>query len=263
MPDRHEGIGTSLATVRPGGPDAAAYGAAPAGEPLHDSALGAALLEVARRRGRATAVVWPQDGELRSWSFTELMTRARAAAAEGLLRILHPGERLAIWSANSPNWLVAEIGAALAGVVLVPMNPSLTRNEAVFLLRDSGARAVLAGEPWRGRDLHADAAAIASQTAPAPAVLRLEAWCDEQSAGGTPLPTVEARQILRIQYTSGTTGTPKGALVTHLMGTNVGPISFRGMQLGTADVIFSPLPFHHVGGSLCQARWASSASAAR
>lgn len=220
--------------------------------PLDETSLGAAMQEVASRRGTAPALVWEQDDGLTSLSYEQLSSRARAVA-EGLLEFLAPGDRLGVWSANTPNWIVAEIGAALAGVVLVPLNPALTAREAAYLLSSSGAGAVLAGDPWRDRDLLANATAVTADLPSRPAVLPLERWCDQlgEPTGGA-LPRVEPGDALRIQYTSGTTGTPKGVLITHFMGVNIGPISFRGLGLDSTDVVCAPLPFHHVGGSICQ-----------
>jgi fatty-acyl-CoA synthase len=65
------------------------------------------------------------------------------------------------------------------------------------------------------------------------------------------LPVVAPEDLLMVQYTSGTTGTPKGAMLPHLVGTNVGPMSHRALGLTESDVVCSPLPFHHVGGSVC------------
>ena len=178
-------------------------------------------------------------------TYAELAGRARAAAA-AIRAELAPGDRIAIWSANEPDWIVAQLGAALAGVVLVPLNPALTDGEARFIVRSSGARAVLTGSPWRGRDLPVGGGAARRTGVAARGLGRDgDAGRAARTADGRP------EDLLLMQYTSGTTGTPKGAMLSHLVGTNVGPMSHRALGLTEDDVVCSPLPFHHVGGSVC------------
>ena len=211
---------------------------------LDRSSVGAAFTRAAQQRPEAVALRWATDGRPAAMTYTELLERAHAVAA-ALAGRLAPGDRVAIWSANTPEWIVALLGAALAGVVLVPLNPALTDPEAEFILGASGTRLVLAGPPWRGRDLLASGAALGVEARP------LVAFGADEPAGTAPLPDVGPDDLLLIQFTSGTTGTPKGAMLSHLVGANVGPISHRALGLGPDDVVCSPLPFHHVGGSLC------------
>jgi fatty-acyl-CoA synthase len=184
-------------------------------------------------------------------SYAELLRRSRAVAAAIAAR-LAPGERVAIWSANNPEWIIAQVGAALAGMVLVPLNPALTDAEAGFIVGASSARALLAGPPWRGRDLVASAIGLAVDAGDLD-VLPLVEWTSAVAAAdeATRLPEVAPDDLFLVQYTSGTTGAPKGAMLTHLVGTNGGPISHRALGLTEDDVVCSPLPFHHVGGSVC------------
>lgn len=177
-----------------------------------------------------------------------MLDRVESTAAR-LQRLAGPGDRVALWAANSVDWILAEYGAALAGLVLVPLNPALTPAEAAHIVTDAGARVVLAGPAWRGHDLLTSAEALAVD--PRPAVLPLAAVTRGDRVTPAPLPDVPPESILRIQYTSGTTGTPKGAVLTHLIGANVGPLSHLAIGLDEDDIVCSPLPFHHVGGSVC------------
>ena len=213
-------------------------------EELDRATVGAAFTRAAERRPDAIALRWTADGQPGAMTYAQLLERARRGAA-ALAAQLAPGERVAIWSANDPAWIVAQLAAALAGAVLVPINPALTDPEAAFIVRASGARLLLAGRPWRGRDLSGSAATFGVDVRP------LDTWSEHAPADGSVSRDVGPDDLLLIQYTSGTTGTPKGAMLSHLVGANVGPISHRALGLGPDDVVCSPLPFHHVGGSLC------------
>ncbi|WP_433632483.1 class I adenylate-forming enzyme family protein [Nocardia sp. CA-120079] len=220
-------------------------GAIPA---LVESSVGARFRETARRRGNATALLWEEDDNLRRLDFMTMLGRVESTAAR-LQQVAAPGDRVALWAANSVDWILAEYGAALAGMVLVPMNPALTTAEATHIIADSGTRVLLAGPVWRGRDLLGFAQGL--EVTPHPVVLPLEAVTQGDRITPTALPDVSPESILRIQYTSGTTGAPKGAALNHLVGANVGPLSHVTIGLDEEDIVCSPLPFHHVGGSVC------------
>jgi fatty-acyl-CoA synthase len=221
-----------------------------AGE-LDRSSVGAAFTREATRRPDAVALRWTEAGVPMAMTYAELLDRARAVAAAGGSR-LAPGDRVAIWSSNDADWIIAQLAAALAGVVLVPLNPALTDAEARFILGASGARLLLVSSPWRGRDLLASATGLAGESGTLE-VVPLAEWVADGPRGEdlVALPDVRPEELLLVQYTSGTTGTPKGAMLTHVVGTNVGPISHRALGLTEEDVVCSPLPFHHVGGSVC------------
>jgi fatty-acyl-CoA synthase len=222
--------------------------------PIERSAVGAVFLTVAGRRPDAVALRWDLDTIPRSMTYGELARQARRLAHR-ILEELAPGDRLALWSANSAEWIMVQLAAALARVVLVPVNPALTESEARFILSSSGARLLLAGPVWRGHDLVASATEVA-KALPELTARPLMEWVqlpdDGEDVSDVPaLPAVSPDDLMLIQYTSGTTGAPKGAMLTHLVGTNVGPLSHGVLGLTEHDVICSPLPFHHVGGSVC------------
>ena len=200
-------------------------------EALNRSAVGEQFLAVAARRPDAVALRWDLDTAPGSMTYGELAHRARGLARR-ILEELTPGDRLALWSANNREWIVAQLAAALAGVVLVPMNPALTESEARFIVTSSGARLVLAGPEWRGRDLVAMASAMVGDL-PDVTSSPLTEWVHAPADGtdAVELPAVSSEDLLQIQYTSGTTGTPKGAMLTHLVGTNAGPLSHDALGL--------------------------------
>jgi fatty-acyl-CoA synthase len=107
-----------------------AYWPADQSEPVLDQTIGEALREAASRYGSRAALI---DGTLepspRQWSFNDVLETAERAA-RSLLTHFTPGEHVAVWAANSPEWVFLEFGAALAGITLVTVNPAYLGNEA-------------------------------------------------------------------------------------------------------------------------------------
>jgi fatty-acyl-CoA synthase len=233
-----------------------AFWAADTSVPLCSDPIGVVLARQAGLTPERPAVVEPDrgsgDGELRALTYVELLESAQRVA-RGLLADARPGERVAVWGPNSIEWVVVEFAVALAGLVLVPLNPALTEREAEDLLRRSGCVAVLAVSDFRGRDLLATAGGLAARL---PAVRRLHDLSDvlEGSSPGDAagaLPEVSAEAPFLIQYTSGTTGAPKGAVLTQRAAYNAGALMVPLLDLGTTPVWVNPLPLHHVGASVC------------
>ncbi|CAM5559933.1 MULTISPECIES: FadD3 family acyl-CoA ligase [Streptomyces] len=175
-------------------------------------------------------------------TYAGLGTRVERAAAACLASGVRVGDRVAVWAPNTLDWIVAALGAVSAGAVLVPLNTRFKGAEATDVLRRSGARLLFvtgtflgtsyvaslrraagAGEPAEGRPLPAlpalDRVVVLSDDAPPD----FETWKNFLAAGeGVPGPDVRAREreltgstTSDIIFTSGTTGRPKGAVITH------------------------------------------------
>jgi long-chain acyl-CoA synthetase len=174
-----------------------------------------------------------------------------SAQIAGLLREqgLKPGDRVGIMLPNVAEFAVAYYGVLRAGGVVVPMNPLLKAREVAYYLGDSGARLIFA---WHG--FAADAQAGAQQAAAA-AVIVDPATFPDLLASATPDDRVadrEAADTAVILYTSGTTGSPKGAELTHAsLGRNAEVVRTDLFQLTADDVIFGGLPLFHAFGQTC------------
>jgi fatty-acyl-CoA synthase len=218
--------------------------------PVLEQTIGDVLREAAWRHGSDTALVEGVPGQTRQrWSFDELLAIAERAA-RALLARFAPGEHVAVWSANSPEWVFIEFGAALAGIVLVTVNPAYLAKEAVHVLAHSRASGALASPAYRGRNLVATLNEIRSDLPFLRHVVSIADW-DSFLAEANPdtvLPRVLPKDIAQIQYTSGTTGTPKGARLTHLGLANNARLFAEVIGARPGDVWVNPMPMFHTAG---------------
>ena len=194
-----------------------------------------------------------EDGSRgRRWTFRELHEDAtrlgRALAARHA-----PGARVAIFANNVPEWVIFELAAAYAGVVMATVNPSYGPRELAYVLQQSKAEAVYYVPSVRGSDLGATVAAACEE---APSVKHRILLTDPEAlyAGWEQgaLRDTKPDDVMQIQYTSGTTGFPKGAML-HQAGLiqNARDAAARyGVGASGAMVCFVPL-FHTSGCVLC------------
>jgi fatty-acyl-CoA synthase len=221
---------------------------------LRDTTIGGCLRSAAEASPGVVALV---DGDApratrRRWTYAELFELAERAAHVLATRFA-PGERIAVWSATRPESLVLTYATALAGLVLVPVNPSLHAREAGHILSTSGAAGVFLQREYRGADLLAEL----ERARPGLPALRehvlLDDWdaflaADGGGESGGPLPEVAPDAVAQIVYTSGTTGTPKGARLTHRGLTNAARVAAERFGIREGDVYVDPLPLFYVGG---------------
>ncbi|HWS32986.1 MAG TPA: FadD3 family acyl-CoA ligase [Actinoplanes sp.] len=167
----------------------------------------AAVAHAAREFGREPALV---DPGVRRFDFAELHHEVRTVAHALLTSGIEPGDRVALWAPNSAKWVLAALGIACAGAVLVPVNMRFTGPEADEVLTRSGARGLIVTGPFLGTDR------LASLTVTPPIVVSLPDWDTflEQRSKAR-LPAVRPDDLSDILYTSGTTGRSKGAMSAH------------------------------------------------
>ncbi|MDR3065034.1 MAG: AMP-binding protein [Comamonas sp.] len=186
----------------------------------------------------------------RRWTYAQLLDDA-TACANWLLQRYHPGQHICLWAPNVPEWVILQYGASLAGMVLVTANPALRAQELQYVLRQSRSCALFHIDRFRGSDMAGMAKATAEGMAGVVDVMSLSGWLDEVRKFPREgcLPEVDPRSPAQIQYTSGTTGEPKGALL-HRMGlvTNACFVAARAQQ--HEDVHICPMPLFHTAGSV-------------
>jgi len=238
------------------------YFAGPSKPAVVDMTIGAALRTSALRAPSQLALFGTKDP--RRWTFAELLADCEAGA-RSLTERFSPGDRVAIWGQNLPEWVLAEYAIALAGQVIVTINPNLTAEEAAYILTQSGSTAVLASRSYRGRDLAAISTDLQSRLPHLREVIPLDSFVDLIEEGrnlDTTLPTLDPGDLVMIQYTSGTTGFPKGAALHHRGLVTNGLHTAMRNGVGAGDTMLGVMPLFHTGGSVLAALAAGTAGAA-
>lgn len=207
--------------------------------------VGQTLLRVAAEHPERPALLWLTEAGVAEMSWSELAARASAAARE-LTRINPTRARIVVLGGNSTEWIVAVYGASLAAMPVVPLSPATTVDELRAVLGDFEAGAILVDDRsgdhvLRDRSIEACASAgsgsVVRPMGDWPPTVDV-AFCEPSSA---------ADEFL-VQYTSGTTGRPKAASLSHLTALNAARLFAEGTGGDTGDVWLNPLPLYHVGG---------------
>jgi len=235
--------GTTTGTRRRIGP--LAEWTAQGGDELLTGSIPELLASRAETHGDRPAMWWPQGTALTKMTYADLRAAA-TAVARALAGRAAPGERVAVWSRNTVEWVIVEYGCALAGLILTPYNTAWTDAEVDHATRLTTPTLVFAGTDLRGGSLVPRAAEVCG----ADRVLDLagvRSWAETAEPGE--LPAVAATDPFLIQFTSGTTGRSKGALLTHQAALNVARERNRRDVIGPNDCWLNPVPYHHVGGS--------------
>jgi fatty-acyl-CoA synthase len=232
------------------------YASGPSSAPLLGDTIGANLDRAVRRFPDRDALVEHATG--RRWTYRELAAEVEAVAL-GLLALgVDQGDRVGIWAPNCAEWTFVQYATAKLGAILVNINPAYRTHELQFVLQQAGIRTLIATPTFKTSDY----AAMISEVQPT--CIKLEeviligqpAWDELMASGraGDPaqLDEIGARLTpddpINIQYTSGTTGFPKGATLSHHNILNNG--YFVGELCGytEADRIAIPVPFYHCFG---------------
>jgi long-chain acyl-CoA synthetase len=201
-------------------------------------------------RFEAHALRMPQSPALRyfeeSISFAELDERAEHFAALLAARGVGRGDRVALSLQNDPEFAIAQLGTWKRGGIVVPLNPMFKQKELEYHLRDAGARMWLALEELATPDARAAAACAGVEViVTAPELADLLA---RQTPGRAVRSTPGPDDIAHLVYTSGTTGNPKGAMITHRNVAFNAEVYRVWMELGEQDSILAVAPLFHITG---------------
>ncbi|QUD90051.1 AMP-binding protein [Phenylobacterium montanum] len=230
--------------------------------PLREDTIGQALDEAARRWGDIEGLISVHQGV--RWTYAELRDRAEALAAGFLALGLVPGDRVGIWSPNNAEWALTQFAAAKAGLILVTINPAYRISELEYTLAKVGVRVLVAAERFKTSDY------VAMAEAAAPGIVALErlikiggaprpGWlvfaevsglggAGERAALGRIGAELDCNDPINIQFTSGTTGLPKGATLSHRNILNNGFFVGEAIGLREGDRLCIPVPLYHCFG---------------
>lgn len=225
-------------------------------EPVLETTVGSVLRESAAVAADRTALVaWGlEPGERRTWTFAELLSDAERTA-QALLARFEPGEHIAIWAPNIAEWLLLELGAGLAGIVMVTVNPANRARELEYVLQQSRSVGLFHVAGFRGNTMSEWVAQVRPNLPRLREVIALEDWGQfiASASDSIALTAVTPDDAAQIQYTSGTTGSPKGALLHHRGLTNNARFSLQRFQTGEGDVYAHAMPFFHTAGCVLSA----------
>ena len=226
-----------------------AYLKGPDAPPVLDMTVGDLLRRAVEMRPDGIALVEGIVGERRRWTYRELLRDAEALA-RALLTHYSPGDHVAIFAPNIPEYTVFQCAAALAGMVMVTINPTFRKAEVGYSLRQSKAVACFTVAEFRGSAMLEIVTSLRAELPALREVVDIAALAAFVASGAAerPLPVVDARSAAQIQYTSGTTGAPKGAMIPHRGIVNDPRQS--AVRAGGKDggVWLALLPMFHVGG---------------
>lgn len=221
---------------------------------LLETTIGADLAATATAHPDRDALVDVPSG--RRWTYAELSADVRRLAS-GLLRAgISAGDRVGIWAPNCAEWVLTQYATAEIGAVLVNLNPAYRSRELAYALKQSGAAMVISASRFKTSDY----AALLQEAAPQCPDLREVVFIDSarwHELAGTPIDSaalVKAAAALHpddplnIQYTSGTTGYPKGATLSHRNILNNGYLVGELLGYTEKDRICLPVPLYHCFG---------------
>ncbi len=236
------------------------YSHGASGSALLGETIGTNLRRIAAAHPRAEVLVDAPTG--RRWTYAafdaETDTLARGLIAAGL----RAGDRVGIWAPNCAEWVLLQYATAKAGVILVNINPAYRSHELRFALRQSGVRVLVSAQRFKTSDYRAmvgevgpdlpDLEDVIYLGTPQWDALLLAGRSGAVAAGSDPLAAREAilsfDDPINIQYTSGTTGFPKGATLSHHNILNNAFFIGEGCRYTPADRVCIPVPFYHCFG---------------
>ncbi len=242
------------ADLRPGA--APSYAAGETEPPLLDRTIGADLEQVAARAGEREALVEVATG--RRWTYRQFDDDVDAVARGLLSHGVARGQRVGIWAPNCAEWTLLQYATAKVGAVLVTVNPAYRTSELGYVLRQSGVSLLVTAQAFRASDYRAMVEQVREDCPALQEVVYLGTGDWERLVrDGEAVPVAALRERsaelgpddpINIQYTSGTTGFPKGATLSHRNILNNG--FFVGELCGytEADRVCIPVPFYHCFG---------------
>jgi fatty-acyl-CoA synthase len=223
---------------------------------LLEETIGANLERIVAEHGDREALVEVASG--RRWTYASFDADVDALARGLIAAGIAKGDRVGIWAPNCAEWTLVQYATAKAGAIIVNVNPAYRTHEMAYALNQSGLRLLISAESFKTSDYRAMVEQVRPDTLALERVVYIgtDDWTD-LVAGGTDLPegalaermsTLEPGDPINIQYTSGTTGYPKGATLSHRNILNNGFFVTDTINFTHEDRLAIPVPFYHCFG---------------
>lgn len=232
-------------------------------EAVLETTVGGVLSAVSENHGDATALIEVDlNGQTgRRWNYRQLYEQSEKLAL-ALSSRFDAGEKVCVWSPNTPEWLLMEYACALAGLVLVTANPAYQEKELRYVLEQSGSVGLFLVQGYRGNPM-GEIGRAATEGLPA---IREVTDLDDTGAllahgsRAPALPAVHPGDAAQIQYTSGTTGFPKGAVLSHRGLTNNARYYVKRINATRQSRWLGMMPMFHTSGCAMNALGALQAN---
>jgi fatty-acyl-CoA synthase len=221
-------------------------------ETVLDSTIAGIIRDAAERApDRVAVVTGTADPSMRTRRTYAQVVAEAEAVARAMTQRFSPGDRIAVLAPSIPESYLLSFATAMARLVLVPINPLLRAGEIEHILARSGAVAAFSVAEHGGNDLAGVVASLEPHLPALREVIPFDEWPAQVEAGlaeHLPLPAPDPDDVAQLVFTSGTTGAPKGAMLTHRGFTNAARFSGERFGIGAGDVYVDTIPLHHVGG---------------
>lgn len=232
------------------------YDAGPTDTPILEETIGANFERTVAAYPDTLALV--DRGQGLRYTYAELNAEVDLIARGLLARGIEKGDRVGIWSPNCAQWIVTQLATAKIGAILVNVNPAYRVHELAYALNQSGMRMLISATSFKTSDYAAMIEEVRPQVPSLSDVVYLDSadW-DELRAGSAAVgadalaarhATLSNTDPINIQYTSGTTGFPKGATLSHRNILNNGYFTTEGISLQAGERLCVPVPFYHCFG---------------
>jgi fatty-acyl-CoA synthase len=227
----------------------------PTDEPLLDITIPESLIRTVNDHGTREALVSCHQGI--RWTYDDFADRVWSLASGMVAAGLEVGDRVGLWSPNYAEWTLVQYATAHIGVILVNVNPAYRTHELAYALNQSGCRWLIAAPSFKTSDYRAMTKDVRPEC---PSLERAvyfwdDDWDELLTGDLDSWPEMSERRLrlspddpINIQYTSGTTGFPKGATLTHRGILNNGYFVTGLQQLVPGDRLCIPVPFYHCFG---------------